>query len=195
MQTKTAIKTITLYDFVSKNEIFIIATIYHMFILAFNHYAIKDLQRLEIEFSNHKKDFNLIESNLQFCQVITLFTTFGIFYIKDISIKFKNDDSKLFFMFISSFIKMSHMFLKIYNNGGKNFLLTSHEDEQKFGGFYILIELSYNIRLIVLGVPPLFVFMVLLVGLEMLFGKIKEWSKTYRIQYTETSLINSHEEA
>lgn len=194
MQTKTAIKTITLYDFVSKNELFIIATIYHIFILVFNHYAIKDLQRLEIEFSNHKKDFNLIESNLQFCQVITLFTTFGIFYIKDISIKLKNDDSKIFFMFISSFIKMSHMFLQIYNNDSKSLFLNSHEDEQKFGGFYILIELSYHIRLIVLAIPPLFVFMVLLIGLEKLCGRIKEWSKTYRIRYTETTLIKTSEE-
>ena len=45
MQTKTAIKTITLYDFFVKNELLIISTAYHVFILMFNYYAIKDLHR------------------------------------------------------------------------------------------------------------------------------------------------------
>jgi hypothetical protein len=35
--------------------------------------------------------------------------------------------------------------------------------------------------------------MFLLIGLDILFKKIKEWAKTYRIQYTEKTLIKSSE--
>ena len=193
MQTKTAVKVITLYDFFVKNEILIISTFYHVFILMFNYYAIKDLQRLEIEFPDYKKNFDLIESNLEFCQAITLFTAVGIFYIKDISIKFKSDDAKIFFMCISCFIKMSYMLLQSYNSNCKNLCFSSQDDTNKFGGFYLIIEMSYNIRIAIFVVPPLVVFMFLLVELDILFKKIKEWSKTYRIQYTEKTLIKSSE--
>ena len=88
MQTKTAVKVITLYDFFVKNEFLIISTFYHVFILLFNYYAIKNLQRLEIEFPDYKTNFDLVESNLEFCQAITLFTAVGIFYIKDGSMQF-----------------------------------------------------------------------------------------------------------
>ena len=197
MQTKTAVKVITLYDFFVKNEILIISTFYHVFILMFNYYAIKDLQRLEIEFPDYKKNFDLIESNLEFCQAITLLTAVGIFYIKDISIKFKSDDFKIFFMCISCFIKMIHGLIQIYNfnnnNNDKFSLNPSNNDSIKFGGFFLVIEMSYNLRLVVFVVPPLVVFMFLLVELDILFKKIKEWSKTYRIQYTEKTLIKSSE--
>ena len=193
MQTKTAVKVITLYDFCVKNELLIISTAYHVFILMFNYYAIKDLQRLETEFPEYKTNFDLIESNLEFCQAITLFTAVGIFYIKDISIKFKSDDAKIFFMCISCFIKMSYMLLQSYNNNNNFLLVASEKDSIKFGGFYIIIEMSFNIRLAVFVIPPLVVFMFLLVELDILFKKIKEWSKTYRIQYTEKTLIKSSE--
>ena len=192
MQTKTAVKVITLYDFFVKNGFLIISTFYHVFILMFNYYAIKDLQRLEIEFPDYKTKFDLIESNLEFCQAITLFTAVGIFYIKDISIKFKSDDAKIFFMFISCFIKMSYMLLQSYNNN-KFSLNPSNNDSIKFGGFFLVIEMSYNIRIAIFVVPPLVVFMFLLVELDILFKKIKEWAKTYRIQYTEKTFIKSSE--
>lgn len=193
MQTKTAIKTITLYDFYVKSEFFIISTIYHVIILMFNYYAIKNLQSLEIEFPDYKTKFDLIESNLEFCQAITLFTTVGIFYIKDNSMQFKGHDAKIFFMYISCFIKMSYMLLQSYNNDCKSLFFSSQDDINKFGGFYAIIELSYNIRIVVFVIPPLFILLFLLVGLEILFKKIKEWAKTYKIQYTEKTLSKSSE--
>jgi hypothetical protein len=193
MQTKTAIKTITLYDFWVKNEFLIISTIYHVFILMFNYYAIKNLQRFEIELPHHKTKFDLIESNLEFCQAITLFTAVGIFYIKYDSMQFKRHDAKIFFMYISCFIKMSYILLQSYNNDCKSLIFSSEDDINKFGGFYLIIEISYNIRIAVFVIPPLFIFMFLLIGLDILFKKIKEWAKTYRIQYTEKTLIKSSE--
>jgi hypothetical protein len=193
MQTKTAVKTITLYDFFVKNGFFIISTMYHVFILMFNYYAIKHLQSLEIKFPDYKTKFDLIESNLEFCQAVTLFTAVGIFYIKYDSMQFKRHDAKIFFMYISCFIKMSYMLLQSYNNDCKNLFFSSQDDINKFGGFYLIIEISYNIRISIFVIPPLFIFMFLLIGLDIIFKKIKEWSKTYRIQYTEKTLIKSSE--
>ena len=195
MQTKRAIKTITLYDFFVKNDFLIISTVYHIFILIFNYYAIKHLERLEIEFPDYKTKFDLIETNLEFCQVVTLFTAVCVFYIKDVSIKLNNDENaKMFFMYISCFIKMSYMLLQSYNNDCKSLFFSSQDDINKFGGFYAIIELSYNIRIFVFVIPPLFILIFLLVELEILCKKIKEWAKTYKIKYTETTLINSSEE-
>ena len=193
MQTKTAVKVISLYDFFVKNGFLIISTMYHVFILMFNYYAIKHLQSLEIKFPDYKTKFDLIESNLEFCQAITLFTAVGIFYIKDNVMQIKGHGAKIFFMYISSFIKMSYILLQSYNNDCKSLIFSSEDDIKKFGGFYLIIELSYNIRFVVFVIPPLFIFMFLLIGLDILFKKIKEWSKTYRIQYTEKTLIKSSE--
>jgi hypothetical protein len=193
MQTKTAIKTITLYDFWVKNEFLIISTIYHVFILMFNYYAIKNLQRFEIELPHHKTKFDLIESNLEFCQAITLFTAVGIFYIKDDSMYFKGHGAKIFFMCISCFIKMSYFLLQSKYNYFKGLFLSSQDDIKKVGGIYIIIEMSYNLRIVIFLIPILFIFLFLLVGLDILFKKIKEWAKTYRIQYTEKTLIKSSE--
>ena len=193
MQTKTAIKTITLYDFFVKNDFFIFSTMYHVIILMFNYYAIKHVQSLEIEFPDYKTKFDLIESNLEFCQAITLFTAVGIFYIKDNSMKIKGLDAKIFFMYISCFIKMSYMLLQSYNSNCKSLFFSSQDDINKFGGFYLIIEMSYNIRITIFVIPPLFILLFLLVGLDILFKKIKEWAKTYKIQYTEKTLIKSSE--
>jgi hypothetical protein len=88
---------------------------------------------------------------------------------------------------------MSYFLLQSKYNYFKCLILSSQDDIKKIGGFYIIIEMSYNLRIVIFLIPILFIFLFLLVGLDILFKKIKEWAKTYRIQYTEKTLIKSSE--
>jgi hypothetical protein len=189
MQTKTAVKVMSLYDFFVKNEFLIISTFYHIFILMFNYYAIKDLKRLKIEFSDYNQKFDIIETNLEFCQAITLFTAFIIFFAKDIPNYFNSNSLKVLIMTSSCYIKMIHSLMQAFNNKNLNLFGSSKDELNKFGGFYIIIELSYNLRFVLFVIPPLALLLFLAVIIEKIFINIKEWSKTFKFRYVEYSEV------
>jgi hypothetical protein len=189
MQTKTAVKVISLYDFFVKNKFLIISTFYHVFILMFNYYAIKDFERLKIEFSDYNQKFDIIETNLEFCQAITLFTAVIIFFTKDIPTIFTTDGLKVFIMSSSCSIKMIYALIQVINNKNLNLFSSSQDEINKFGGFYIINELSYNIRFVIFIIPPFALLLFLAIIMEKTCIKIKEWSKTFNIRYVEYSEV------
>ena len=189
MQTKTAVKVISLYDFFVKNDFLIMSTFYHIFILMINHYAIKDLERLKIEFSDYNQKFDIIETNLEFCQAITLFTAVIIFFAKDIQTIFSSDGLKAFIMTSSCSIKMTHALIQSLNNKNLNLFGSSKDELNKFGGFYIIIELSYNLRFVIFVIPPFALLLFLAIIMEKICVKIREWSKTFKFRYVEYSQV------
>jgi hypothetical protein len=84
--------------------------------------------------------------------------------------------------------------MQTINNKNLNLFGSSKDELNKFGGFYIIIELSYNLRFVVFVIPPLALLLFLSVIMEKICIKIREWSKTFKIKYVEYSEVPNLED-
>jgi hypothetical protein len=90
MQTKTAVKVISLYDLFDKNMLIIFSTIHHIIILNFNYYYIDYLDDLILVYPQYQPIFQQFQINLEFCQAITLVTAFILYFIPKMLFKCKS---------------------------------------------------------------------------------------------------------
>lgn len=189
METKSkySIKTIALYDLCANNDVLLISSIHHIIILLFNYYSIIHLEFLKQKFTKFNINFELIQYNMEVCQVITFFTVFFIFYFsKPISEKNEKKDNNITaIMTIGFFTKISIVSYQYYHNKDK-YIEYSTEESESFGPFYYFIIVSYAIRIIIF-------FFIIAIIIVVTFGtccdkcskKAIEWSKNYRLTITE----------
>ena len=196
MKTKNSITTISLYELCENNDLLIISTIYHIFILIFNYYAINQLIYLQNSFKDFKKCFDLLQYNIEICQSITIFTLFFIIYFSD-QILIKNIKSSNRPIYIMSFSYASKMIIFIYQYqyfDDKN-ICFNNDSKPDFGVFYALIDISYILRITVF-----FVSCFLLVGIPIVVTcdleckQLIEWSKKYKIEFIQKNTNNGSED-
>jgi len=186
MQTKTYIKVISLYDLIANNLLIIIATLYHIIILALNYYSIKYLERLIIDFSQYYKQFEEIKFNLEICQIITLFTVVILYFITDM-FKYIVNEIRFGIMCISYTIKNIYTLYQLFHY--KETYIT-YNDKQDMGLMFIIIELSYVFSIIFIMI--IYIFPLLVYGgfyLEKLINYLKRWTKEYKITFVEQKLV------
>lgn len=82
-KTKYSVKSITLYDLCANNDVLLISSIHHIMLLLFNYYAIIHLEFLKQKFTKFHINFQLIQYNMEVCQVITFFTFFLYFIFQN----------------------------------------------------------------------------------------------------------------
>jgi hypothetical protein len=209
MNTKTAVRTISLYDLIANNIFIIFATLHHIIILVFNHYAIENLNILKLDDNFHLyiTYFDYIQENLYFCQQITLFTLFCLLYFqgynknnknKNITRHIYNTNDRLFqfgIMTLSYIIKMIYTIMQIYHVNPQVKSQINKIQPEKLGLYYQMIISSYAIRITVF--ITIIAFSICLLCGELIlicFKKIGEWAKTFTIVYTEKTLTNETEE-
>jgi len=170
MQTKTAVKVISLYDLIATNQFMIYETLHHIIILLFNHSSIKTLKDLIVKFPEYDNQFKAIIDNLYICNQITFVVICGIYFVREIYIKKNNtditvDDLRVYIMLISFVIKYIYTFIQIYNFEDN---WTYDNKEIDFGEHYLIIVISYKIRLLILYsiiISILLLFIVLVLSL------------------------------
>jgi hypothetical protein len=209
MQTKTSVRTISLYDLIANNIFIIFVTLYHIIILIFNHYAIENLNILKLDdnLSLHTAYFDYIQQNLYFCQQITLFTLFCLLYFEgynknnNTNNNTKNDadtTDRLFqfvIMTLSYSIKMIYTIIQIFYANPQVIIIIEPKQYFQLGLYYKMMDASYYMRI------AMFVFTIGLIIcslcgnlLLIIFEIIIKWSKTFTIVYTEKTLTNETEE-
>ncbi len=198
MKPKTSIKNISLYELIENNDLLIISTIYHLFILIFNYNAIITMNNLQNTFKNFEICFEIIENNLNICQTITFFTLFFVIYISDKifikdNTKYRNQILIMTFSFTS---KMSIVIYQYYNFSNKDLCFNRDKSVTgEFGAFYDLIEISYILRIIIFFLILLMVIVFpICYTCEHCCKTITEWSKTYKFNIIEQNNNNGSED-
>lgn len=85
MTIKHSIKTITLYEIVIHNFIFIIITIWNSITAIFNYYTIIKLTQLHSQITNYATEFEQLISYIVICQTITFMAlAFSLYFVEPI---------------------------------------------------------------------------------------------------------------
>lgn len=203
MHTKTAVRTISLYDLIANNMFIIFATLHHIIILVFNHYAIENLNILKLDgnFDLYITYFDYIQENLHFCQQITLFTLFCLLYFEGYNKNNKNKNNTNDRLFRFVIMTLSYVTKMIYTS--IQVLYVNPQVKQNinkiqpntFGLYYMMIISSYAMRITVFVAIIAFIICLLCGKLILIcFERIEEWAKTFTIVYTEKTLTNETEE-
>ena len=192
MQPKTAIKVISLYDLIANNLLIIIATLYHIIILAFNYYSIKYLNRLIVDFPQYYKQFEEIQFNLEICQIITLFTVVILYFITDM-FKYTVNEIRFGIIYISCTIK--YIYYTLYQLFHYKETYINHNDKQNMGSMFIIIELSHMFSTIIIMTICLFPLLVhAAFYLEKIINYLKRWTKEYKIIFVEQKLVKKSDD-
>jgi hypothetical protein len=185
--TKTALKTITLYDIITANQTLLLGLLYNMVTLIINHYSIKYLEYLK-SINPTIPLLDEIQANLHICQSITMIVSVGILCVfrtkKTLNQEISGHDMIILLIkYIGSIAKQICIFTSniakpIYLNN------TVHIDP-----IYDLITFMYEIHLIASSfILFMFIFALLMILIGLLdygFKKIITWTKTQKIQYIE----------
>ena len=199
MQTKNALKIISLYDLIANNNVLIISTLHHIIILMFNHSAIIFFENLIITVPECHSQFQIIQYNLNLCQTITLFTTIIIYIVTHNKDKNNENIRRMSVMCLSCVIKMGCAFIQFDILGESNVLIYINNydnyNELTKLGFYKIIEFSYILRFIIVSTAIIFPLAFYIFSLlNMCRKSLQEWSKTYKIKYIEQQLVSEDEE-
>lgn len=185
MQTKTAIKVISLYDLIANNSLMIFATLHHIIILAFNYYSIEYLDRLIVDFPQYYKQFEEMQFNMEICQIITIFTAFCLYFITNI-FKYTLSQIRIGIMCISGIVKVIYTLYQIYHYNDNHI---NYSDKQDTGLMYLIIELSYLFRIMFIATfcaIPL--AMICCIYLDKSLNYLKNWAKKYTFTYVEQTI-------
>lgn len=149
METKTVVKVISLYDYIADNLLILLATIHHIFIVAFNYYYIHLLDEYTSQEEGNQVFYENLQTTLEFCQEVTLFTFVLLFIV----IVANNDavqlnQNRVIIMFISYVIKTVYCFSQFLHNQKEytyfKKLLTNENHNIKMK----LLVLSFEIRVL-----------------------------------------------
>ena len=197
MRLKTTVKVISLYDLI-KNNIFIIFTIlHHIIILIFNQYAIEYTDHLKLDFPEKQKEFEEIHINLEFCQVITLFTLIILYLAPHFTYIFNNTKLTLrqirfVIMTISFLIKMIFTLDQLYHNYDNEFYKTINYEKDKF---IIIIDLSYMLRIMSLAIIIIILLLISIIYfVEKIIPHLNNFAKNYKLTYIEHKLVEEKDD-
>jgi hypothetical protein len=186
MQTKTAIKVISLYDLIANNLLVIFATLHHIIILAFNYYSIEYLDKLIIDFPEYYKQFEEIQFNMEICQMITIFTAFSLYFKINIFV-YNSNQIRFGIMCISGIVKVIYTLFQLYHYSDNH---NNYRNKPALGLMYLIIELSYLFRIlfiIMFCVIPLLIYSS--IYLDKIFNYLQNWAKKYTFTYVEQTIV------
>jgi hypothetical protein len=187
MQTKTAVKVISLYDLFDKNMFVIFSTIHHIIILLFNYYYIDYLDELILVYPQYQPIFQQFQINLEFCQAITLVTAFILYFIPKMIYKYKYkftftlDQIRCLIMVGSFVIKMIFTLYQMFY-----YHATRTYDINNMVLKFTILEISYIVRfaiMIVMTVPIICNYSCMY--LDKYSNYISKWAKNYKVTYVE----------
>lgn len=191
MRTKTTVKVISLYDLIANNILLILVTLHHIIILSFNHYSIEYIDRVKLDFPEQRQQiFEEILLNLEYCQVITLFTILIIYLAHKFMYLFTqfNLEQIRFGIMCCSFItKMLVTLCQLYYHYDNNFHTIFNS---KTITFLIFIDASYMISFVIL-INIIVTLLIISIGvcLDKCILRINNFAKNYKITYIERNLV------
>jgi hypothetical protein len=187
MQTKTAVKVISLYDLFDKNMLIMFSTIHHIIILNFNYYYIDYLDDLILVYPQYQPIFQQFQINLEFCQAITLVTAFILYFIPKMIYKYKYkftftlDQIRVLIMVGSFVIKMIFTLYQIFY-----YHATRTYDINKMVLTFAILEISYIIRFAIMFLMTVVIICnYLCMCLDKYSNYISKWAKNYKVTYVE----------
>ena len=189
MQTKTVVKVISLYDLISDNLLILLATLHHIIIIAFNYYYIHTLEYLIEECEDeYRFAFEELQTNLEFCQGVTLFTFIFLFVVIAANTdSIQLNQNRVLIMFVSFMLKTIYSLQQYWHYGNHYVAL---KQSKYFEEKYIIVLLtSYDVRLIIL-VSTISVLMGACI--VELTTHLVRFLKNYRITLTENIKVNEY---
>ncbi len=189
MQVKTAVKVISLYDLFDKNMFVIFSTIHHIIILVFNYYYIDYLDELILVYPQYQPIFEQFQINLEFCQSITLFTAFILYFIPKMLFKYKYkftitftlDQIRCLIMIGSFIIKMIFTLYQMFN-----YHETRTYDINKMVLKFAILEISYIVRFVIMIIMTVIIICKYsCLYLDKYANYISNWAKNYKVTYVE----------
>jgi hypothetical protein len=195
MPIKTSVKVISLYDLIANNTFLIFATLHHIIILAFNSYSIEHLDHFKLLVPEEQVNIELIQLNLEICQVITIFTAFIIFLIYNFTDAFKHrftlEQLRFGTMIISYLIKLVFTLYQLHCNYDKEFYKNIY-NEKNADSFIVLIELSYMFSIIAgFGIFIITIACLTIICIDKCIPYVNHFAKNYKITYTECILVEN----
>ena len=192
MSIKTSVNVISLYDLIANNAFLIFATLNHIIILVFNSYSIEHLDHFKLVIPEEQANIELIQLNLEFCQVITIFTAFIVVFLihnfTDVcKHRFTLEHLRIWTIIISYLIKVLFTLYQLYYNYDKNFYNKINADS-----FIVLIDLSYMF-IIVTGFVIFIITIVILIiiCIHNCIPHVNHFAKNYKITYTTHILVEN----
>ena len=193
--TKTALKTISLYEIITINQILLLVLFYNIITLILNYYFIKYLELLK-NINPLNTLFGAIQNNLNICQSITMMTCIVILCVprtkKIINQPIPNSDVMICVItYFSSMLKQIHVF---YSKLVKPIY---QQNSKEYGIVFDMICFTYWINLFAAAII-LYIFLLILVMssfklIEYTFNIIIKWTKTMQFRYIETSETDEKE--
>lgn len=193
--TKTALKTISLYEIIIGNQILLLALFYNIITLILNYYFIKYLELLK-NMNPLNTLFGAIQNNLNICQSITMMSCIVILCVprtkKIINQPINSSDVMIYFItYFSSMLKQIHVF---YSKMVKQIY---QQNSKEYGTVFDMMCFTYWVNLFAAAIILyIFIFVLLMSSfklIEYIFNKIIKWTKTMQFRYIETSETDEKE--
>jgi hypothetical protein len=194
MKTKTSYKEISLFEIINDNLNVILAIIHNIGSLYFNHHSIITLTNLKnvqlhLDYYNN---FNILETNIKFCQQITILTIFIILYC------YKNKRLQDIGIISSWVIKCIYtLYITIYLNW--NIWIEEPNDTFHvfgFGYFQIIISFICTVGIFIFCMFILCTAFVIISCylIEKLINKIIDYCKNTKFKYIKHTIDNEQKE-
>lgn len=194
MKTKTSYKEISLFEIINDNLNVILALIHNIGGLYFNHQSIITLTNLKNVQShlNYYNNFNILETNIKFCQQITILTIFIILYC------YKNKRLQDIGIISSWVIKCIYtLYITIYLN--RNIWIEEPDDKFDifgFGYFQIIVSFICTVSIFIFCMFIVCAVLVIISCflIEKLINKIIDYCKNTKFKYIKQTINNEQEE-
>ena len=190
MKTKTSYKEISLFEIINDNLNVILALIHNIGSLYFNHHSIITLTNLKNVQShlNYYNNFNILETNIKFCQQITILTIFIILYC------YKNKRLQDIGIISSLVIKCIYTsYITIYLN--RNIWIEEPDDKFDIFGFgYFQIIVSFICTVSIFIFCMFIVCAVLVIISCFLIEKLIDYCKNTKFKYIKQTIDNEQKE-
>lgn len=189
MESKTVVKVISLYDLISNNLLILLATLHHIIIIAFNYYYIHTLEYLIEECEDeYRFAFEELQTNLEFCQGVTLFTFIFLFVVIAANTdSIQLNQNRVLIMFVSFMLKTIYSLRQYWNYSNHYIAL---KQSKYFQEKYIAVLLvSYDIRVMIIISTILILIAACITELT---THLVRFTKNYRVTLTENIKVNEY---
>lgn len=185
MATVTSFNEINLNEYLDKNFVVILCTIYGIHCLIFNQYSINNLNNMNIYYPGNEKYIGIYIHDLYYCQEYTLLYLLIIKYSKEIvgPSALSLENIRLTSLLLLEFIKVIYISYQMYNNNIKFFGVENVDEQGKYYTAYFILMFTYTMKVFTIwSVILCFVILAVFILISIIFQSIKELFKSIKIR-------------
>ncbi len=204
MHLKTTVVTISAFDFIQTNALLILSTLYHFLILWSNHWMESEFILLNEQYPAYADQFSILQENLVWCQIITLFTICSLYLSEEIGFIIyqnkimakENSENMMFFcMFVSFVTKMIYSSVQLLSYNHKNPVFWNDE-ALKNKSIILFFNLSYGFRVVTfISIAGLLIVMMILFVIYLVLCWVADLLKEIKFNYKKTEYIEMRTDA